>query len=361
MELQYSILLFSKYSPQCKKFIDMISNSGVNFSNLKSVCIDNEQVRKRVLSNKQFNIKIVPSVLLIYSNGNVETYEGVNAFNWAGGIIQQFSPPPQQVPPQQQYQSPLPPQQQYQSPLPPQQQYQSPLPPQQQYQSPPPQQQYQSPPPQQQYQSPPPPQQRPQPQPQRRRTPVIDQREEPEEPEEEEDNYRKVTASLPIHRKDPKGLGEDIQDNTDKMSPSQIDELEKSIENRGDKNTTTTKVKTRPKMISRDEVKATDIDSIPFENDENDDEENDRHRTVKPPRRIRQDEANYEEDNTLFSGEIIENRKQPVNTVKQKAQKSTKENLNMKSKADALALEREELEKQINKPVSRSESEFRRP
>jgi hypothetical protein len=145
------------------------------------------------------------------------------------------------------------------------------------------------------------------------------------------------------------------------MSPSQIDELEKSIENRGDKNTTTTKVKTRPKMISRDEVKATDIDSIPFENDENDDEENDRHRTVKPPRRIRQDEANYEEDNTLFSGEIIENRKQPVNTVKQKAQKSTKENLNMKSKADALALEREELEKQINKPVSRSESEFRRP
>jgi hypothetical protein len=336
MELQYSILLFSKYSPQCKKFIDMISNSGVNFSNLKSVCIDNEQVRKRVLSNKQFNIKIVPSVLLIYSNGNVETYEGVNAFNWAGGIIQQFSPPPQQVPPQQQYQS---------------------LPPQQQYQSPPPQQQ-------QQYQSPPPPQQqRQRSQPPRRQTPVMDQdQDQDQEPEEEqEDNYRKVTASLPIHRKDPKGLGEDIQDNTDQMSPSQINELEKSIENRGDKNTSTTKVKTRPKMISRDEVKATDIDSIPFENDENDDEENDRHRTVKPPRRIRQDEANYEEDNTLFSGEIIENRKQPVNTVKQKAQKSTKENLNMKSKADALALEREELEKQINKPVSRSESEFRRP
>ena len=310
MELQYSILLFSKYSPQCKKFIDMISNSGVNFSNLKSVCIDNEQVRKRVLSNKQFNIKIVPSVLLIYSNGNVETYEGVNAFNWAGGIIEQFAPPPPQLPPQQV------PYQQYQSPPPPQQQRQRPI----------------------------------------RQTPVIEQHEEPEE----EDNYRKVTASLPIHRKDPKGLGEDIQDNTDQMSPSQIDELEKSIENRGDKNTTTTKVKTRPKMISRDEVKATDIDSIPFENDEND-EENDRHRTVKPPRRIRQDEANYEEDNTLFSGEIIENRKQPVNSVKQKAQKSTKENLNMKSKADALALEREELEKQINKPVSRSESEFRRP
>ena len=33
----------------------------------------------------------------------------------------------------------------------------------------------------------------------------------------------------------------------------------------------------------------------------------------------------------------------------------------MKSKADALALEREELEKQINKPVTRSDSEFRRP
>ena len=330
MELQYSILLFSKYSPQCGKFIDMISKSGVNFSNLKSVCIDNEQVRKRVLSNKQFNIKIVPSILLIYSNGNVETYEGVNAFNWAGGIIEQFTPPQQELPPQRV--------------LPPPQQYQ------QQYQAPPPQQH--TPPPQQQHT--PPPQQRQRPQPTRQET-VIEEEEDPEE-----ENYRKVTTSLPIHRKDPKGLGEDIQNNTDEMSQDQIKELEKSIENRGDKNTTTTKVKTRPKMISRDEVKATDIDSIPYENDEND-EENDRHRSVKLPRRIRQDEANYEEDNTLFSGEIIDNRKQPVNSVKQKAQKSTKENLNMKSRAEALALEREELEKQINKPVSRSDAEFRRP
>ena len=334
MELQYSILLFSKYSPQCGKFIDMISKSGVNFTNLKSLCIDNEQVRKRVLNNKQFNIKIVPSVLLIYSNGNVETYEGVNAFNWAGGIIEQFSPPQQPQPPPQQAQ----------------------------YQPPPQQAQYQPPLQQAQYQ-PPPPVQHQKPQQPKRQIPVRNQEIEEQGYDSEEENYRKVTTSLPIHRKDPKGLGEDIQNNTDEMSSDQIQELEKNIENRGDKNTTsttTTKVKTRPKMIPRDEVKATDIDSIPYENSEND-EENDRHRIVKPPRRIRQDEANYEEDNTLFSGEIIDNRKQPVNSVKQKAQKSTKENLNMKSKADALALEREELEKQINKPVSRSDSEFRRP
>ena len=63
----------------------------------------------------------------------------------------------------------------------------------------------------------------------------------------------------------------------------------------------------------------------------------------------------------IVNDEIVENRKEPKNTVKQKAQKSTKELNNIKSKADALALDREMSEKEINKPVTRSDSEFRRP
>jgi hypothetical protein len=103
--------------------------------------------------------------------------------------------------------------------------------------------------------------------------------------------------------------------------------------------------------------KGTSIDSIPFEEDD----ESDRHRTVQHPRRIRKDENQFEEDDELFSGEIVSNRKEPGNTVKPKAQKSTREANSIKARADALALDREALEKEINAPIKRSDSHHRRP
>lgn len=331
MDPQYSVLLFSKYSENCKKLFAIMSNSGINFSPLQSLCIDNEKIRKRILDNKQFNITVVPSILSVYSNGNVETYEGANAFNWVQGVIAKLTPPQPPQPPQ----PPPPP------PQPPQVQQ---LPPQVQ-------------------------------------EPMIQQRRMPRrvqqyDIEEEVDVSRMRTRSS---GNDPRGLGQDPDDDVEVLSQKEITALQRSIEDRGDaprSRTGETKVKTRPKMMPRDEpirrrprdseddLDRTDISSIPFtENEEDNIEEleDDRHRTVRQPRRIRQDEGNYEEDDNLFSGEIIENRKEPKNTVKQKAQKSTKEINNIKSKADALALDRELSEKEINKPVTRSDSEFRRP
>jgi hypothetical protein len=292
-----------------------MTNSGVNFSPLQSLCIDNENIRKRILDNKQFNITVVPSILSVYSNGNVETYEGLNAFNWVQAIIAKFTPPPpQQLPPQ--------------------------LPP----------------PPPVQHLPPPPP----------RRIPrrVVEQ---DEEDYEVDVNKMRTRSS----GNDPKGLGDD-PDDLPVLSQKEISALQRSIEDRGESKTTRTgetKVKTRPKMEQRDEPirrGVSPLSQIPFSSDTDDpeddtDPDDDRHRTIRKPPRIRHDEGNYEEDDTLFNDEIVENRKEPKNTVKQKAQKSTKEVNNIKSKADALALDREISEKEINKPVTRSDSEFRRP
>lgn len=317
MEPQYSVLLFSKYSQNCNKLFSIMTNSGVNFSPLQSLCIDNENIRKRILENKQFNITVVPSILSVFSNGNVETYEGLNAFNWVQAIIAKFAPPP---PPQQ-----LP-------PPPPQQ-----LPPIQHLPPPPP-----------------------------RRMPrrVV---------EEEEEDYEVDVNKMRTRSSgnDPKGLGDD-PDDLPVLSQKEISALQRSIEDRGESKTTRTgetKVKTRPKMEPRDEPVrrgVSPLSEIPFNDEPEDaeddsDRDDDRHRTMRKPPRIRHDEGNYEEDDTLFSDEIVENRKEPKNTVKQKAQKSTKEVNNIKSKADALALDREMSEKEINKPVTRSDSEFRRP
>jgi hypothetical protein len=93
MEPQYSVLIFSKFSQNCQKLFDVITRSGINFTALHSLCIDNENIRQRVLKNKQLNITVVPSILSVFSNGNVETYEGVNAFNWVENIIMKLRPP----------------------------------------------------------------------------------------------------------------------------------------------------------------------------------------------------------------------------------------------------------------------------
>ena len=318
MEPQYSVLLFSKYSQNCNKLFSIMSNSGVNFSPLQSLCLDNETIRKRILENKQFNITVVPVILSVYSNGNVETYEGPNAFNWVQSVIAKFAPPPTLPPP-----------------------------------------------PQQELISRPAP-------PRVTRPPPRRIQEEGEEEYEQVDVNKMRTRSS---GNDPKGLGQDPEDDSRVLSEKEIAALQRSIEDRGESGRTTrsgeTKVKTRPKMTPRDEPVrrgVSQISEIPFSDDPEDSDElpdidpdDDRHRTIRQPPRIRQDEGNYEEDNTLFSGEIIENRKEPKNTVKQKAQKSTKEVNNIKSKADALALDREMSEKEINKPVTRSDSEFRRP
>jgi len=99
---KYSILLFSKYSIQSKKLLDVMSQSKINFKdviNLTPVCIDSKSIRDKIKDNK-LNIRYVPCILTVYSHGVVEKYDGENAFNWVNDIIASLAapqPPPASI------------------------------------------------------------------------------------------------------------------------------------------------------------------------------------------------------------------------------------------------------------------------
>lgn len=132
MSTQDIILLYSKYSTQCNKILKKASS----LSEVRMIAIDQKDIRKRVLQDKQLNVSIVPCILIVNTNGIIEKYEGMKAFEWINEYTNyqndskssepnvSFIEPPQQPPPQQ-YQQPPPPRQQQppqQPPQPPQQQ-----------------------------------------------------------------------------------------------------------------------------------------------------------------------------------------------------------------------------------------------
>lgn len=99
MEPQYSVFIFSKYSPNCKKIFEIIGNSGIDMDKtigdkLQLLCVDNEQIRKRIRENQQIDVVSVPCILSIFPNGGVEKYDGTHAFTWVENLIMRYMPPP---------------------------------------------------------------------------------------------------------------------------------------------------------------------------------------------------------------------------------------------------------------------------
>jgi hypothetical protein len=259
MDPQYSVLLFSKYSSNCKKMFDIISASGIDILDIhiQLLCIDNESIRQRIKQNNQIDVSSVPCILSIFSNGKVEKYDGSYAFSWIETLISRLKPPPPPPPP---------------------------IPP-----------------------APPAAQHRKQPPPRKTQTKIRPR----PEPREE--------------------VG--------------MQEIERDTET-----DTETDIERDLSQPSRDNQ--TSIENIIYEEEESQ-EETDRHITKPPPRRIRQDEGSYIEDDNLFSGEMTDNRKQPKNTTKGKADKKTVDSNGIKAKADELAKLRELDDKQLGHPARR--------
>jgi hypothetical protein len=273
MEPSYSVLIFSKYSPNCKKLFDMVSSSGIDFdrtigNKLQLLCIDNEQVRKRIKANGQIDVTTVPCILSIFANGGVEKYDGGHAFAWVENLIVKFAPPP-----------------------------------------PPPPQRSLPPPPQPQQKLPP-------------------QEVDPElQPESEPESYAEPEPP--------------------KRQPQKSKQQKRQV-----------KVPARMKQIRQEEeVEATPIGDIPLE-----DEDNDRHRNIPPPRRIRQDEGKYIEDENLFSGEPTDMRRGPTTGVRSTAvdRKNSPDPHGLRAKAEELARGRDNMDMEFGTSGRRSISD-RRP
>lgn len=101
MDPQLSVLMYSKYSATSKKLMDFIQSSGVDFTTILSlqlVCIDNDEIRNRILQNDQIDITSVPCLLIIYPDGGIEKYDGPRIFEWTEEIIRKYAPPPRPTP-----------------------------------------------------------------------------------------------------------------------------------------------------------------------------------------------------------------------------------------------------------------------
>ena len=106
MSIKFSILLYSKYSDYSLQLIELIKNSNIDFVNnfnFKLLCVDSEKIRKRIIQKNDFDIKVVPCILIAYNDGRLEKYEDLKAFEWVEQVILQFYPPipPPPLPPQQ--------------------------------------------------------------------------------------------------------------------------------------------------------------------------------------------------------------------------------------------------------------------
>ena len=94
------------------KLMTQLSTCPVDLSTtvgIRPVCIDNEDIRSQILKDKKIEIISVPCVLVAYNTGNVEKYEGSNAFQWIEETVSKYMPQQHQQPqpqPQPQHQQP---------------------------------------------------------------------------------------------------------------------------------------------------------------------------------------------------------------------------------------------------------------
>ena len=86
-------LFYSQYSTSSKKILTMITEYQAEFSQLglTAICIDNVNIRKKIVQSKKIEIKIVPCILLIRPEGIVEKFDGTTAFNWVENCIEMFN------------------------------------------------------------------------------------------------------------------------------------------------------------------------------------------------------------------------------------------------------------------------------
>ena len=86
MNPEQLIILYSKYSPQCKPILSLLDTHAIDYMRL--LCIDNVDVREQLLQSTHLNVRTVPCVLFMYPGGRVEKFEGPNVSEW---ILKQVS------------------------------------------------------------------------------------------------------------------------------------------------------------------------------------------------------------------------------------------------------------------------------
>lgn len=264
------ILLYSKYSQACRKLFELVQESGVNLADeIDLLCIDNKDVRARVLQDDRYKISVVPCVLIAYPDGGVAQFDGEHGFNWVETMLEQKKPVSPPTPP------------------------------------PPP------PPPQQ----PQPPTQPLQPQPQEPFSPLVSTalssphdsyRQEPAESEETNSAGSKAARikSQSIHDRKEQMMAE-----REAVDKTNFNQQNIPLSNRSGSGGGATAIPTRPEYHIPPS-KRTELDDRLMRQGATNPETEDRYRNVEQPKRVRQNALAGEavEDPNFFSGEVLENR-----------------------------------------------------
>lgn len=90
----YCILIYSKYSKLCENAIPLAKRA----PQVKLLCADNKAVRERLKASK-IAIKFIPTILLIFTNGTVEKYEGSQVIKILEHVVNTENPPVQPIKP----------------------------------------------------------------------------------------------------------------------------------------------------------------------------------------------------------------------------------------------------------------------
>ena len=79
-----NILIYSKFSQACRKFIELCQSSNSSNSFLEEgnlLCLDNKKVRERILYSEKLNIREVPCIVRVNQlTGFTELFEGEKSF-----------------------------------------------------------------------------------------------------------------------------------------------------------------------------------------------------------------------------------------------------------------------------------------
>jgi hypothetical protein len=83
MESSIIVIFYSKYSPRCTEFFDLVRD----IIDFRKICVDHPEIRTTLLNEKdKYSIRKVPTVIVFFSNGVMNKYEDAQAFEWAYNV-----------------------------------------------------------------------------------------------------------------------------------------------------------------------------------------------------------------------------------------------------------------------------------
>ena len=90
MEHNLCILLYSKYSEICVDLLKAIEICPIDICKENSItllCVDNKDIRKKIIECKNIKIKTLPTLLFIYDDDVVIKHEEQKVFDWIDNYV----------------------------------------------------------------------------------------------------------------------------------------------------------------------------------------------------------------------------------------------------------------------------------